>query len=143
MAELSLSCPTTTVFAGGGGGTAVADVDGRRLIRNGGVFAANTVLDINSPGAGWLISGQEVTFSGSTDFVNTTQVYRNGQLLLTAADPADDLDVYFVAVSGTLAFESDIQDLDVLQIWKFSDVEGDSGAADSETTALFDTFRQS
>ncbi len=118
MAELSLTCPTSTAAAGGSGNV---DIDSRRLIRNGGIFSANTSLDINSPGAGWLLSGREVTFSGSADFINTTQVYRNGQLLLTAEDASDDFDVYFVTANSTLAFESDVQDLDIIQVWKFSE----------------------
>ena len=117
MAELSLTCPTTATSTAGGG---AVDVDRRILVRTGGNFSANTPLDITSPGTGWLAFGDDVTFSGASDFVDQTQIYRGGQLLLAAESASDDYDVYFVAVSGTLAFESNVRRHDVIQVWRFN-----------------------
>ena len=117
MAELSLTCPTTTTSTASSG---AVDTDRKVLVRTGGNFPANTPLDITSPGAGWLTFGDAVTFSGASDFVDQTQIYRGGQLLLAAESATDDYDVYFIAVSGTLAFESNIRRHDVIQVWRFN-----------------------
>ena len=63
--------------------------------------------------------GDEVTFSGASDFVELTQVYRGGQLLAAAETASDNLDVYFVATSGTIAFEDILHRNDVIQVWRF------------------------
>jgi hypothetical protein len=112
-----MTCPAPTV-AGGGAGGPVA-VDRQVLIRTGGVFEANTPLNTLAPGAGWQTFGDIVTFSDATNFIEQTQLYRNGQLLLTATSSTADNDVYFVAASGTIAFESNLHANDVIQVWKF------------------------
>ncbi len=88
-------------------------------MRTGGCFEANTSVDINSPGPGWALLGVPVTFSGASEFTDETQVYRNGQLQLTAASASDDNDVYFVS-TDTIAFEMNVQTNDVVQVWKFT-----------------------
>jgi hypothetical protein len=90
------------------------------LVRTGGQIAANTTIDINDPGPGWALLGVPVTFSGSTEFTESTQVYRNGEIQLTGASASDDNDVYFVAVSGSIAFEMRLKTNDVVQVWKFT-----------------------
>ncbi len=118
MAELSLSCPrsaSSTAAAATG-----VDVQRQILIRTGGCFEQNTVLDITAPGVGWANFGDSVTFSGATDFVELTQVFRNGVIQLTAESATDNNDVYFVATSGSIAFEYNVQTNDVVQVWKFN-----------------------
>lgn len=117
MAELSLSCPRTASSTAAATGV---DVQRQILIRTGGCFEQNTVLDITTPGDGWANFGDSVTFSGATDFTELTQVYRNGVIQLTAESATDNNDVYFVATSGSIAFEYNIQTNDVVQVWKFN-----------------------
>lgn len=116
MADLGFTC-RAAIVAGGGGGS--VDVGKISLVRTGATFSANTALDINNPGGGWLSTGGPVFFS-STEFMDVTQVYRNGVLQLPGVNSTADNDVYFVAASGTLAFEYDIRNLDVIQIWNFT-----------------------
>jgi len=118
MAQLSLTCRQAASTATGGGGS--VDVDRRVLVRTGGHIAANTPIDINDPGPGWALLGDSVTFSGSAEFTDTTQVYRNGVIQLTGVSASDDHDVYFVAVSGSIAFEMKLHTNDVVQVWKFT-----------------------
>ena len=115
MAELGISCPT--------GGTATdtsVDVDRLSLVRTGDSFLANTALDINSPGAGWASEGGPVFISSASAFLDQTQVYRNGMLQLLGEDVNTNNDVYFVSASGTIAFEYNVQTLDIVQVWKFT-----------------------
>jgi len=118
MAELSLTCPKSTT-ASAGAATGV-DVLRRFLCRTGGQVPANTAIDINDPGVDWITIGDEVTFSGASDFVDLTQVYRGGQLLAAAQTASANLDVYFVAASGTIAFEDILHRNDVIQVWRFN-----------------------
>lgn len=115
MARLSLTCRQVASTATGGS----IEVDKRVLVRTGGCFEANTSVDINSPGPGWTLLGVPVTFSGGTEFIEETQVFRNGQMQLTAASASDDNDVYFVS-ADTIAFEMNVQTNDVVQVWKFT-----------------------
>jgi hypothetical protein len=115
MADLGFTCRVASTTGGGAG----VNVDKLSLVRTGTTFMANTSLDINSPGAGWSSEGGPVSFS-STEFMEVTQVYRNGVLQLPGINSAADNDVYFVSASGTLAFEYDIRNLDVLQVWNFT-----------------------
>jgi hypothetical protein len=118
MAELTWTCPTSS-SASSSEATGI-DIQKRVLLRTGGPFAQNTVLDILAPGAGWAASGDVVTFSGADEFTDLTQVYLNGIHQLTAASASDNNDVYFVAASGSIAFEMDLQTSDILQFWKFN-----------------------
>jgi hypothetical protein len=117
MAKLSLSCPCQTTAASTGGTTGVSR---RVLLRMGGPVPANTAIDVNNPGTGWVMEGTDVVFSGTEDFVQSSQIYRNGELQLAGEGASDDYDVYFVAASGTLAFESIIHKHDVVQIWDYT-----------------------
>ena len=117
MASLSLTCRQAVSTATTGGSV---EVDRRVLVRTGGQLTANTIIDINNPGPGWALLGVPVTFSGSTEFTETTQVYRNGEMQLTGPSAGADNDVYFVAVSGSIAFEMKLHTNDVVQVWKFT-----------------------
>ena len=117
MARLSLTCRQAVSTATTGGSV---EVDRRVLVRTGGQIPANAIIDINNPGPGWALLGVPVTFSGSTEFTESTQVYRNGEIQLTGASASNDNDVYFVAVSGSIAFEMNLHKNDVVQVWKFT-----------------------
>jgi hypothetical protein len=118
MAELTLSCPaaaSSTASSATG-----IDIQKRVLIRTGGVFYQNAILDILNPGTGWVALGDPVTFSGADEFTDLTQTYRNGIHQLSGASASDNNDVYFVAASGSIAFESNVHTNDVVQVWKFN-----------------------
>ena len=117
MASLFLTCRQAVSTATTGGSV---EVDRRVLVRTGEQIPANAIIDINNPGPGWALLGVPVTFSGSTEFTESTQVYRNGEIQLTGASASDDNDVYFVAVSGSIAFEAKLHTNDVVQVWKFT-----------------------
>jgi hypothetical protein len=119
MADLGITCPSSTTVAGGGVGGGV-DVDRVSLIRTGDTFPANTTLDLNSPGGGWSTAGGPVTISGAQQFVDQTQVYRNGILQLPGLNAGADNDVYFISNFSSIAFEMDIRNLDVVQVWHFA-----------------------
>ncbi len=116
MARLSLTCRQAVSTASGGS----IQVDKRVLVRTGGHIDANTSIDINSPGSGWALLGVPVTFSGAAEFIELTQVFRNGEIQLTAASASDDNDVYFVAADSSIAFEMKLHTNDVVQVWKFT-----------------------
>lgn len=119
MAELGITCPAPTTSAGTG---AIA-VDKRILVRTGGCFETDTPLSLESPGAGWAVSGDFITYSGGSEFTGTSQVFHNGDLLQTAAASGTGCDVYFVSASGsTIAFGFNIDENDIIQVWKFDAV---------------------
>jgi hypothetical protein len=119
MAELTITCPAAASSATGAAATGV-DVQRRILIRTGSQLPQNTVIDVLDPGDGWVVFGDETTFSGATDFTELTQVYRNGIIQLTGESASDDNDVYFVSASGSIAFEYNLVHNDVVQVWKFN-----------------------
>lgn len=92
----------------------------RILIRTGGPVPQNTTIDTLDPGDGWVTFGDQTTFSGATDFTELTQIYRNGMHQLTGESASDDNDVYFVSISGSLAFEHVVALNDIVQIWRFN-----------------------
>ena len=118
MAELGITCPPASSTATGGGAGNL-DLEKVSLIRTGGRFAKDTTLDINNPGAGWTSIGGPIVISGSTEFVEQIQTFRNGLIQLPGENSGFDYDVYFVAASGSIAFESDLHKHDVVQVWNF------------------------
>lgn len=118
MAELSLTCPAPAASGVAAGG-AIVDIDKRVLVRTGGCVERDTTIDIIDPGPGWTTSGDEVTFANATEFNTQAMVFENGVLMFTAENAAADNDVYFVAPSGEIAFETALDENDVIQIWKF------------------------
>ena len=117
MAELGITCPASTTSAG----TGTIELDKRSLRRTGGCFEADTPLSLESPGPGWAVSGDLITYSGGGEFTGTSQVFHNGDLLQTAATSGTGCDVYFVAASGSeIAFGFNIDMNDIIQVWKFA-----------------------
>jgi hypothetical protein len=101
-------------------GATTLEIQRRTLIRTGnGNHPKDTVLDIETPGAGWTASGDSITISDATAFVESVSVFMNGQLLLNGANASADNDVYFVAADHDIAFESNLGKKTILQIWKF------------------------
>ena len=117
MAELNITCCPVSSTATD---TTGVDIQRRILIRTGGRIAQDTPIDILNPGPGWVVYGDETTFSGGSEFTELTQVYRNGVIQLTGESASDDNDVYFVAPSGSIAFEHHLVHNDVVQVWKFN-----------------------
>jgi hypothetical protein len=117
MAELGITCPPTSTAGGGGG---AVDIDRLSLVRTGDAFPANSILDLNSPGVGWSSVGGPVTISGAQEFIDQTQVYRNGVLQLPGTNDSADNDVYFVSADSNIAFEMDIRNKDIIQVWYFA-----------------------
>lgn len=115
MAELSLTYLASAATAASG----VADVAKRVLVRTGGPIVRDTTIDIINPGGGWAVSGDAMVFSTATEFDTQAQVFLNGVLMFTAENAAADNDVYFVAPPGDIAFETNIDLHDIVQIWKF------------------------
>lgn len=121
MSELSLTCPRTVVESTGVTGV---NVDRRVFVRLGGCFEKNTPLSLESPGAGWSVSGDLVTYSGASEFQNTTQVFVNGAVQQTALSSGTGCDVFFVSTSGSqVAFSYNLDKNDTIQIWKFAGSE--------------------
>jgi hypothetical protein len=99
--------------------TAGQEVQKRVLIRTGGAVLENTTIDIDSPGAGWTVGGDDIQLTTSGIFVEASKVYTNGVLQLLGPDDAADNDVYWVAANYDIAFEYKIKKNDVIQIYKF------------------------
>jgi hypothetical protein len=116
MAELGITCPPASSTAAGGSNL---DLEKLSLIRTDGRFAKDTTLDLNNPGTGWTSIGGPVVISGSQEFVEQIQTFRNGIIQLPGESSSDDYDVYFVAANGSIAFESDLHKHDVVQVWNF------------------------
>lgn len=117
MAELTLTCPRTTSSAG----TSSIDLDRRVIIRTGGCFEADTPLSLEMPGPGWAVSGDLITYSGGSEFQQTSQVFVNGMIQQTALSSGTGCDVYFVSASGSqIAFDYNLDENDVIQVWKFA-----------------------
>jgi hypothetical protein len=118
MAELGITCPAPT---SAGTGTGAVELDQRSLRRTGGCFEADTPLSLESPGPGWVVTGDLITYSGAGEFTTSSQVFHNGDLLQTAASSGTGCDVYFVSASGsTIAFGFNIEENDIVQVWKFA-----------------------
>jgi hypothetical protein len=121
MAELGITCPRSTASSGSG----TIELDKRILVRTGGCFEKDTPLSLDSPGPGWAVSGDLVTYSGGNEFTGTSQVFHNGDLQQTAATSGTGCDVYFVSASGsTIAFGFNIDKNDAIQVWKFASASG-------------------
>ncbi len=121
MAELGFTCPPPTTSAG----TGTIDVDKQILVRTGGCFENGTPLSLENPGAGWSVSGAILTYSGADEFVNTSQTFHNGDLLVSSTTSGNGCDVQFVSASGSVvAFGFNIDENDVVQVWKFAPTSG-------------------
>ena len=98
---------------------AAQEVKRRVLIRTGGQVQEDTTIDIDAPGAGWTVYGDDIVIPDSTHFVEDVKVYTNGILQLPGEDALADNDVYFVASGTSIAFEYRIKTNDVFQIFKY------------------------
>jgi hypothetical protein len=95
------------------------EVKRRVLIRTGGQVLNNTTINIDAPGAGWDVYGDDITFAASGTFVEAGRVFTNGILQLLGHEDAADNDVYWVAANYDIAFEYKLKQNDVIQIYKF------------------------
>jgi hypothetical protein len=100
-------------------GSQAGEIQKRILVRTGGQVAANTTVDLSSPGAGWNAYGDTMSWTSASDFVENISVFLNGVLQLTASGSSSDNDVYNVATPDQLAFEFAVKSNDVIQVWKF------------------------
>ena len=95
------------------------EVQKRVLIRTGGQVPENTTININVPGAGWTVGGDDILLTASGVFIEDGRVFTNGILQLLGPDDAANNDVYWVAANYDIAFEYKIKQNDVIQIYKF------------------------
>ncbi len=95
------------------------EVQRRVLIRTGGQVPENTTIDINVPGAGWTVGGDDIQLTSSGVFVEAARVFTNGVLQLLGPDDAANNDVYWVGANYDIAFEYIIKTNDVIQVYKF------------------------
>lgn len=79
--ELNLIVLQPASSGGGGTGSGITEAQKKILIRIGGQLTTNAPININSPAAGWVEHGTDLTFADNQEFLAYTQVYRNGQLL--------------------------------------------------------------
>jgi hypothetical protein len=79
----------------------------------------NTTINLDSPGAGWTVYGDDITFTTSGTFVEAGRVFTNGILQLLGHEDAADNDVYWVAANYDVAFEYKLKTNDVIQVYKF------------------------
>ena len=99
--------------------SAANEIQKRVLIRTGGALLENTTIDIDSPGAGWTVFGDDIQLTSSGTMLEATKWYTNGVLQLPGADASANNDVYFVASNYDVAYEYKIKKNDVIQIYKF------------------------
>jgi len=99
--------------------TAGQEVQRRVLIRTGSQVPENTTIDINAPGAGWTVTGDDIQLTSSGVFIESARVFTNGILQLLGPDDEANNDVYFVAANYDIAFEYKLKTNDVIQIYKF------------------------
>jgi hypothetical protein len=95
------------------------EVKRRVLIRTGGQVMENTTINLDSPGAGWTVYGDDIIFATSGTFVEAGRVFTNGILQLLGHEDAADNDVYWVAANYDVAFEYKLKTNDVIQVYKF------------------------
>lgn len=91
----------------------------RVLIRTGGQVPENTTINISTPGAGWDVTGDDITLTSSGIFLEASTLFTNGILQLLGPDDAANNDVYWVGANYDIAFEYKIKKNDVIQIYKF------------------------
>ena len=101
----------------------IEDTQRRIMVRIGGKLPANYPININTPGDGWIAQGSVLTFADTQEFLDYTQVYRNGQLLYIAAVGSSEIADAYVVVSGSIiliSFGYSISTNDSIAIWKFA-----------------------
>ncbi|MBD3260972.1 MAG: hypothetical protein GF334_04720 [Candidatus Altiarchaeales archaeon] len=118
MSELSLVVPPQ----GGPGGPvdAVKDILRRVLVRLDGTVNPGTVIDINNPGPGWAVSGDEITFVDANEFQKRIVIYWNGNLTnLGLTGGSDDLYPVIDSTSNSkVILEFPLRKHEILQFMK-------------------------
>lgn len=102
----------------------IQDTQRKIVVRTNGKLPAGHPVNINSPGDGWTEQGGgDLSFTNTQEFLDYTQLYRNGQLLYAAeTGSAEAADVY-AEVSGAnvlISFDYNLSTNDVITIWKFA-----------------------
>ncbi len=85
------------------------------LKRIGGLFKANTLLDLTDPGPGWDVFGNITGIEDEIDLFLNTKIYRNGQLLAVNDRFSPNFDFSFME-TNTVAFIFSVRKGEVLQI---------------------------
>ena len=111
MSELTIFYPAATTVV-----STQDRTESLRLTRTGGDFISGTPLNIVDPGSGWNAEGDVVVIGDIYDLKSNTQIYQNGQILMTGS-LAENPDVYFIS-GNTIAFAFKIRNNEVVQIWK-------------------------
>ena len=120
---LSLVVQQPSGGSSGGSGSGITEAQKKILIRVGGQLTTASPIDINSPAGGWVEHGTDLTFADTQEFLDYTQVYRNGQLLYVAEYGGPETADVYVSVAGSLVqlySDPGIVTNDVLVIWKFT-----------------------
>jgi hypothetical protein len=121
--ELNLIVLQPASSGGGGTGSGITEAQKKILIRIGGQLTTNAPININSPAAGWVEHGTDLTFADNQEFLAYTQVYRNGQLLYVAEYGGPETADAYASVSGPLVelySDPGVVTNDVFVIWKFT-----------------------
>lgn len=123
MSELSLIVERP--ITGGSATAGLDDAQRKILVRTGGQMPSNFPIDINSPGSGWVELGPDLSFADTQEFLDYTQVFRNGQLVyVLESGNLNNPDAY-VSVAGSavvMVFPYTITTNEVITIWKFTKV---------------------
>ena len=125
MSELGLFVGVVVQQGSGGVTAGIEDTQRKVMVRTGGQLPANFPVNINTPGDGWVAHGSALTFADTQEFLDYTQIYRNGQLLYIAAIGSSEVADAYVSVSGSsilISFGYGISTNDSITIWKFSKV---------------------
>lgn len=99
-----------------------SEISKQTHIRINGNLDADTAIDLSDLIAGdpnWTSTGDSITWSSASDFVENVSVFVNGTLMLPGVDINANLDVYFVGTPDQLAFGFKIKKNESLQIWRF------------------------
>ena len=95
----------------------IQNVQRKILKRTGGLFKANTPLDLTEPGPGWAAFGSLEAVEDELDLFVNIKIYRNGQLLMSNNGASPDFDFSFIE-KNKVAFIFSVRTSEVLQISK-------------------------
>ena len=123
MSEMGLFVGVVVQQVSSGAVAGIEDTQRKILVRIGGKLPANFPVSINTTGDGWIGHGSDLIFSDTQEFLDYTQVYRNGQLLYIAAVGSSEVADAYISVSGSsilISFGYSISTNDSITIWKFA-----------------------
>ena len=95
----------------------IEPVERQILKRTGGLFKANTPLDLTAPALGWRVTGNSVGMENEIDLFLNVKIYRNGHLLTLNDRFSPDFDFSFIE-KNKIAFIFSVRTSEVLQIIK-------------------------